>query len=129
MLLMMSMPSALKMEGTQSIKVMWTSLPFRALLEKTAASTKVKRAMENWQSTMLDQEIRYIRGLATVMSDVQARLQSRHQPCANLRCSAMRVLESEKVVHWPFCYGAMLQTGYATDVGSMIRQLVYSYGS
>lgn len=47
MLLMMSMPRALKMPGIQSTKVMWTSEPLRADFEKTAASMKVKRAMEN----------------------------------------------------------------------------------
>ena len=49
MLLMMSMPSAEKMPGIQSTKLTWKVEALRRDLEKVAASTRVKRARENWK--------------------------------------------------------------------------------
>ena len=45
--LMMSMPTAEKMRGSQSMKLMWMVLPLRVDLDQTAASRRTKNAREN----------------------------------------------------------------------------------
>ena len=45
--LMISMPREEKTRGSQSMKVMWVSLPFLADLDHTAASSMTKKAREN----------------------------------------------------------------------------------
>lgn len=44
---MISMPSAEKMRGSQSMKLMWMSEPF-LLCDQTEASRRTKKERENW---------------------------------------------------------------------------------